>query len=152
PLRPGSEKGDWNPQAVHKLVSNAANRASFVGSLKNLLLKSAWQGINIDFEVIDPADRNDLVAFMRELYNALHPAGLLVTQDIELDADGLDCERLALWNDFLVPMFYDQHSPGDDTGPGSIASIDWTRHELAQLLQKVPASKVIVGLGAYSYD
>src|SRR5262249_20309518 len=87
-----------------------------------------------------------------ELQKEFHPTNLLVTQDIEMDNDALDVEKLALWNDYIVPMVYDQHSPGDPGGAGAIAGITWTRNYLKELMSTVPASKVIVGFGGYAYD
>ncbi len=152
PESPGSENAAWSANAVHGLVSNPAARAKFIHNLKVVLLNNGWQGINIDFEQVAAADRNYLTEFMKELHNAFRPRGLLVTQDIEMDSDALDLERLALWNDYLIPMMYDEHSPGDEAGPGSIAGVGWTKEQLQSLFAKVPPSKVIVGMGGYAYD
>jgi cellulose synthase/poly-beta-1,6-N-acetylglucosamine synthase-like glycosyltransferase/peptidoglycan/xylan/chitin deacetylase (PgdA/CDA1 family)/spore germination protein YaaH len=152
PVKPGSEQGIWSGAPVHTLVSNNQLRASFIHELKQYLLQHKWQGINIDFEQVDISDKDGLTWFMEELQRSFHPAGLLVTQDIEMDNDALDVEKLALWNDYIIPMVYDQHSPGDPGGPGSIAGISWTKDYLNQLMSMVPASKVILGLGGYAYD
>ncbi|CCW34157.1 glycosyl transferase [Chthonomonas calidirosea] len=150
--RPGQELGDgqWDTNAVDALVTDADARANFISQLRLWLLDHHMQGINIDFEQIDVDDREALVEFMRELYRALHPYGLLVTQEVELENQAYDIPALARWCDWIVPMFYDEHAGG--TSPGPIAGIDWTRHDLKLLLEKVPPQKVVMGIGNYAYN
>jgi cellulose synthase/poly-beta-1,6-N-acetylglucosamine synthase-like glycosyltransferase/spore germination protein YaaH/peptidoglycan/xylan/chitin deacetylase (PgdA/CDA1 family) len=152
PNHPGAEEGHWDSQAVHDLLADPLARARFIPDLLSFVQKNRWQGINIDFEQVAAEDRNRLTQFMRELYEAFHPAGLLVTQDVQLEDDAFDIERLALWNDFVMPMFYDEHSPGDETGAGSIAGIGWTKRHVQELFQRVPADKIVMALGNYAYD
>src|SRR5262249_38401962 len=121
-----------------------------IHNLKQFLIQQKWQGVNIDFEMVDPSDRDDLTQFMHEMSDSFHQERLLVTQDVQLDADGFDLAGLAGCSDFLIPMFYDQNSPGDAIG--SIAGISWTKHKLEELLQSVPANKIVMGLGNYAYD
>jgi poly-beta-1,6 N-acetyl-D-glucosamine synthase len=143
-------EGSWDTQAVHEIVSNPAARANTISHILRWLLREKMQGINIDFEEIADNDRAPLVQFMKELYAALHPHGLLVTQDVQLESDSYDLPNLAKWNDWLVPMFYDEHAGG--TGPGPVAGIDWTRRDLQALLRSVPAGKIVMGVGNHAYD
>lgn len=144
--------GNWDPVAVHEVVSNPQARANVIHRLRDWLLKEKMQGVNIDFEEVLPQDRTNLVTFMRELYAALHPKGLLVTQDVQLDNDNFDLTNLARYNDWIVPMFYDEHAGGDP--PGAVAGIGWTQQFLDNLLnrQGVPADKVVMGVGNHGYD
>jgi len=144
--------GPWDTGAIHRLVANPANRAAFIASLRSLLVASKWQGINLDFEEIAQDDRDALTEFVKELHEAFKPAGLLVTQAVQLESDGFDIPALAQYADAVIPMAYDQHSPGDENGAGAIAGIDWTRNRLAEMFRQVPANKVILGLGSYAYD
>lgn len=148
----GAEEGvgSWDMIAVHQVVSNPSARANVIDHIRDWLLKEQMQGINIDFEEVAAEDKAGLVEFMRELYQALHPRGLLVTEDIELDADGLDVPALARWNDWIVPMVYDEHAGGTQAGP--VAGIEWTRQELSTLLARIPPSKVVMGVGNHGYD
>lgn len=149
----GSEDADWSTSAVHELIADPRRRTTFIGELKSYVQKQHWQGINIDFEMIPAQDRTNLTAFMRELYAAFHAAGLLVTQDIQLEDAAFDNAALAQANDFVLPMFYDEHSPGaNGGGAGSIAGIGWTKARLKQILAQVPAEKLVMALGNYSYD
>ena len=57
---------------------------------------------------------------------------------------------LARYNDWIVPMFYDQHEASSDPGP--VAGIDWTRNNLLRILREVPANKIVMGIGNQAYD
>ncbi len=150
PLRSEEGAGNWDPVAVHQLVSNPAARASTIAHLKSWLVKEKMQGICIDFENPLAQDEVDLVQFMRELSAALHPAGLLVTQVVQVDTDGFDLGNLAETCDWIVPRFFDQHSPGDPAGP--VASLEWTKTQLADLLDEVPPNKIVMGFANQAYD
>lgn len=146
------DRGAWNADAAHRLLTDATARARFIAKLSDYIRSQKWQGINLDFETLDAADRDLLTDFVRELATAFHRAGLIVTQDIQPEDDAFDIAALAEVNDFIVPMLYDEHSAGDQSGPGSIAGIPWTRRMLDNLLQKAPADKLVLGLGNYAYD
>ncbi len=143
-------EGGWDPGAIHDLVSDAGLRRRFALGLRDLLVKEKLQGINLDFEQIDPADSVNLVGFVEELYRALHPAGLLLTMDLEVENESVDIRGLAKWCDWVVPMFYDEHTGEGE--PGAVGSIHWTEERLTALLKKIPAQKLVMGVGNHGYD
>ncbi len=73
-----------------------------------------------------------------------------MTQDVQTDSDAYDLPTLARVNDFLIPMLYDENSDGTQAGP--ISGQDWFQSHLSDILAQVPASKIVMGLGAYGYD
>ncbi len=143
-------EGSWDTNAVHAIVSDAVARQNVALRLKTWLTVNNLQGVNIDFEQVAPQDRNNLTLFMQALYETLHPVGLLVTQDVEMEGEGEDTRALAQWNDWIVPMFYDQHEAGSEPGP--VAGLDWTRQHLASLLKGIPPQKIVMGVDQEGYD
>jgi peptidoglycan-N-acetylglucosamine deacetylase len=142
--------GNFDPEPVHELLSRPLARANFIAHLRDWLLQNQMQGINIDFEEVQDVDSANLVLFMKELYAALHPHSLLVTQDVQVENDTYDLAQLAKWNDWLVPMFYDEHAGGTTAGP--VASIDWVRRNLQSMLSQVPYGKIVMGVGNQGYN
>jgi len=64
--------------------------------------------------------------------------------------DAYDYEYFGKKCDAIVLMNYDQHwltSP-----PGPIAAQDWFVENLRQVLEVVPAQKIVVGIANYAYD
>ncbi|MDE2207496.1 MAG: polysaccharide deacetylase family protein, partial [Armatimonadetes bacterium] len=149
---PGADESaaDWDTRAVHSIVSSAKARTQVIAHLKAWLLKNQMQGINVDFEEVDTDDKNGLTLFMTQLWQALHPLGLLVTEDVEVGSGAYDLPKLAAVTNWIVPMLYDEHAGG--TAPGAVAGVDWTVQNLRKILQQVPASKIVMGVGNHGYD
>jgi spore germination protein YaaH len=112
--------------------------------------KAGFDGINIDFESFTKADRASLVAFMAELYPRAKKAGLTVSQDVIVGSATYDHRALSRHVDYLIPMMYDEH--WKTSGPGPISSHPWYARTLKRFLTQVPADKVVVGLGTYTYE
>lgn len=147
-------QGEWSSEALHGLVSDPKRRTSMILRLRDMLLREKWQGINLDLEQPYLEDKKNLVDFVEELATVFHAAGLLVTQSLAVDDPGFDRPALAQANDFIIPMIYDEHSPGDENGAGSIASAHFTEEMYRTLFEKerIPANKVVLGIGNYAYD
>lgn len=150
--KPGQESGDgnWDTNAVDEILNDPAASANLIIQLRSWVIQNHMQGVNIDFEEVDVDDKEALVQFMKHLYEAFHPSGLLVTQDIQLDNAAFDIPALSNWCDWIVPMFYDQHAGGSDPGP--VGGIDWTRDDLTQILKQVPPDKIVMGVGNQAYN
>ncbi len=148
PEREGGQK--FRPDWLHTLLSSQAKRAAVVTQLTQYVQSNSYQGVNIDFETDRESDAAGLTAFMTQLYTAFHPLGLQVTQDVQTDSGAYQLAALAKQNDFLMPMLYDQHADGTTAGP--ISGQKWFLSELAGVLDKVPADKVVLGVGSYGYD
>ncbi len=145
-----SGTNDFDFDRLHTMLSDAKKRRATIAGLLRYVRQGRYQGINIDFETDRAGDADAMTAFMEELAAALHPRGLLVTQDVQLDSDAYDLPTLACVDDFLVPMLYDQHADGTDAGP--IAAQGWYAQELHDFMAQVPGGKVVLGLGNYGYD
>ena len=139
-------RNDW----LHALLSSPVKRTAVIGQLKSYVVQGHYQGVNIDFETDQDSDRAGLTAFVSQLAAAFHPAGLLVTQDIQTDSAAYNLPALARLNDFVLPMLYDENADGTAAGP--ISGVSWFRSQLQSVLAQVPASKVVLGLGTYGYD
>ena len=150
PVIQNAEDDNWDEERLHKLVNSEANRSAVISALLKFVRTNHFQGVNIDFETDRDEDRDGMTAFIGELAAVFHPLGLLVTQDVQLDSGAYALPPLSKYDDFLVPMLYDEHSDGDAAGP--IASQGWFDHNLASFVKQVPASKVVIGLGNYGYD
>ena len=141
---------NFHENNLHALLTSPAKRANVIGELLGFVVNGGYQGVNIDFETDNAADRHSMTAFMTELGAAFHARNLLVTQDIQLDSDAYNLPALSRIDDFLVPMIYDENADGTTAGP--IAGQSWFNQELHQFLTQVPANRTVIGLGNYGYD
>lgn len=141
----------FNGSNVNRIITSPARRAKFINSLVVVLNRYHFNGVNIDFEDLneEKTDEN-VIAFQRELYAALHSKGFLVTQDIAPFNEDYNVAELAKYNDFLFLMGYDQYNATSEPGP--IAAQDWVEAALDELCKKVPSDKVVLCIAAHGYD
>jgi cellulose synthase/poly-beta-1,6-N-acetylglucosamine synthase-like glycosyltransferase/spore germination protein YaaH/peptidoglycan/xylan/chitin deacetylase (PgdA/CDA1 family) len=141
----------WQSADLHRVLANQTARENLIDNIYNNLIEHKFAGVNIDFEQLPASDKEPMVVFMQQLEARLHPAGLILTQDVPTDDDGsYDLKRLCQINDYIVPMVYDEHY--QSSAPGPVASEDWFQNQLEELLKQVPPSKTVIGFGNYGYD
>jgi hypothetical protein len=120
----------------------------FIKDMLAYVRANGFDGINIDFEEINPNDKAHFTQFMDKVYKAFHPHGLMVTLDVPPKDNSYDYASLAKSADRVIVMLYDQHY--SMSKPGPVAQTDWVKENLIQ--PDIPSEKLIAGLGTYGYD
>ncbi len=134
-----------------KLVSTAAGRARAIAQIAAAVKQFGFAGVTLDFENFPASADPGMLAFTREVGDALRPLGAIVTQTIATDEIEADrAARYAAFNDYVFLMLYDEHYPASGAGP--VASQAWFERHARDYLRYIPAKKTIVALGAYGYD
>ncbi|CUH96142.1 hypothetical protein P22_2230 [Propionispora sp. 2/2-37] len=142
---------------IHTILNNPALRTKAITSMEAYIKKYNLDGINIDFEMVPPEDRDNLSAFMKELYGRLKPQGYTVSIDVFPKQDesndvaaAYDYAALAKYADKIMVMTYDNH--GMWSGAGPIADINWVENNLKYALKYIPKNKLYLGIAGYGYD
>lgn len=140
----------------HAMLGSAANRKTVAASLATLVRKYGMDGVNLDFEGVQPGDRAGLTAFAAELADLLHQQGAKLSIDVSPDQGddwtaAFDYASLANSADYIVLMAYDEHWESDPVA-GSVSSMPWLERGLDKLLLSVPAAKTILALPMYTRD
>jgi len=107
-------------------------------------------GIVVDFEEVPDASQEHFQEFIEELAPAMHSVGLKLMIMLPARDDAYDYQFFGKQCDAIMLMNFDEHwltSP-----PGPIASQDWYIDNLRQIMEDVPAQKIIVGVGNFAYD
>ena len=148
--------GDFDPTALHKLVSSSSNISKVVSSLVSDVNSQGWDGVTVDFESIQSQDAQGLVNFVAALKSAI-PAGKTVSVDVtafpdaaDYPANGYNLTALGNAADRIALMAYDEHGPTWN-GVGPIGGLPWQESCLQQVLADVAASKVDLGVAGYGY-
>jgi spore germination protein YaaH len=148
--------GDFDPNALDKLVSSTTKTNTVVASLVNDVQSQGWDGVTVDFESILGKDEQGLVNFVTALKNAM-PTGKSVSLDVtaftnasDYPANGYNLAALGNVLDRITLMAYDEHGPTWN-GVGPIGGLPWQEQALQQVLANVPASKVDLGVAGYGY-
>jgi cellulose synthase/poly-beta-1,6-N-acetylglucosamine synthase-like glycosyltransferase/spore germination protein YaaH/peptidoglycan/xylan/chitin deacetylase (PgdA/CDA1 family) len=141
---------EFRPEAIGRILHNEKKKKKIIQQVLDQCLKNKFIGINIDFEGLNEAKNEYLLNFVKEMADAFHKEGLLVTQDIMPFNEDYDVTQLAKYNDYLFLMSYDEYS--SDSDPGPISSQKWIEATVDDLAKKVPAEKIVLCLGAFGYD
>ncbi|MFC4100908.1 glycosyl hydrolase family 18 protein [Paenibacillus xanthanilyticus] len=147
----------FEPKRTTQALATAQTRFNMIQQLVAYAQIYRLQGINIDFENVETADKANLVQFVRELTPILHEQGLVVSIDVtpksnsEMWSAFLDRPALAESVDFMMLMAYDEHWASSPKA-GSVASLPWTENSILRLLQEdgVPPSKLVLGMPLYA--
>ncbi|OXM13788.1 glycosyl hydrolase family 18 protein [Paenibacillus herberti] len=147
----------FDPDRTTEALANVETRFSMIQQLLDYAKLYKLQGINIDFENVRTADKENLVQFVRELSPLLHDAGLIVSIDVtpksnsELWSLFLDREALIQSVDYMMLMAYDEHWASSPKA-GSVASLPWVEKSIVRLLEEdnVSASKLVLSMPLYT--
>ena len=150
PILDNYGRTDFERAIASRLLHSPTNQEAVIKDLVRFLTQHRYDGVQLDFERLTAADNRELVGFAARLKKALAPYRLSLSAAVEIDNDSLDTAALAESCDFVVPMLYDLH---DDSGTeGPIAPLDWCEQSLSRLLETVPESKIVLGIGNFGYD
>jgi spore germination protein YaaH len=146
------------PEAVDALLGDASVRTKTVNKIVELVKEKNYDGVNIDFEIVPTKHKDNLTAFMAELYPKMVAMNKTVIVSVFPQVDvaesvsgAYDYKNLAKNADYVQIMTYDKH--WDTSVPGPIAPIGWYEDNIKYAIEKCgSADKIIVGLGAYGYN
>jgi spore germination protein YaaH len=146
----------FNREVTHLLLSQPEARQAAVAQLTQLVNKYQLAGLNLDFENLDPKDRDAFSAFVAELAASLHASHALLSVDVPMDvgtdwSEPYDYAALGRQADYIVIMAYDEHWIGSSTA-GSVSSLQWMNRGVDKILASVSPQKAIVGLPFYTRD
>jgi peptidoglycan-N-acetylglucosamine deacetylase len=140
----------WHIPEMVEMLGNPAARHTLSRDLVEFAVASHEAGLVVDFEEVPDKSQKDYRAFTAELAAGMHAAGLKLMMVLPARDDAYDYEFFGKAADAIVLFNFDEHwltSP-----PGPIASQDWFVENLRQVLEEVPAQKIVVCIGSYAYD
>lgn len=142
----------------HRLLADPDISQHAIDEIVGYVTEQNYPGFDLDFEGIQPDDRDAYTAFVGQLGSALHAQGKQLS--LALPAKERDtttgwggwADYAALGNlaDLFTIMTYEYRGPF--SGPGSIAPYDWVDRVITFATHEMPARKVLVGLPFYGYD
>ena len=144
------DQGLENPDLT-TILTHTSSRDNLVNNLISAAIQYNLDGINVDFESVDPAVGDSYIQFIREL--SLKCAN----NEIVLSVDNYvptaytafyNRAEQALFADYVVIMAYDEHYAGSE--PGSVASIGWVTEGIENTMKEVPADQIILGMPFYA--
>jgi peptidoglycan-N-acetylglucosamine deacetylase len=143
--------GKWNGEVIGKMLENPAARERLHVELdKFLAANPGYHGICLDFEQVPDKDEKLYAEWIAELHTDFRAKNLRIYVNMQVSADDALLRSAAAGSDGIILMNYDEHE--EESDPGPIASEPWFEANLARVLQVVPKSKLICGMGNYGFD
>lgn len=140
----------WNGDSTYLLLQNKTYRAKLVAGIKATLDKFHFQGINIDLESLPAKAYPYFSKFTEELYQTLHPAGYLISIDVNPFDKQLNFKQLSRFYDLIFLMAYDEHYP--ESEPGCITSVKYIEKSLDAAMRNVSSEKFVLCIAGYGYN
>jgi cellulose synthase/poly-beta-1,6-N-acetylglucosamine synthase-like glycosyltransferase/peptidoglycan/xylan/chitin deacetylase (PgdA/CDA1 family)/spore germination protein YaaH len=140
----------WRIKEMADFLADVNARRNLIRDVVQYAVQAHQAGIVVDFEEIPDETQPQFREFIAELAPALHSVGLKLMIALPARDDAYDYKFFGKQCDAIVLMNYDQHWATSEPGP--IAAQDWFVENLRQVLELVPAQKIVVGIANYAYD
>ncbi len=147
----------FDAELTDQVLSERNNHVKIAEKLEKILTENKIDGINVDFENINMKNKNDFVAFVRQLKQSLSPHGIVVSIDITREnpdpfwSGSYDRAQLGKIADYIIMMGYDEDLGGGEK-IGSVASLPWVEEGIQLLIKEVSPSKIILAVPFYTRE
>ncbi len=133
--------------------------AQHIDNIVKLVISKKYHGIDIDYENLNPEDREEFSIFIKNLAKALRAKNKKLAVNVTAKVseaktgwtpDAQDWSAIGEYADEVRIMAYEYSSA--DSRPGPIAPIGWLEDVLEFAISRIPNHKIIVGIPLYGYD
>ena len=144
------ENPDISTSAVLNVTSSRDNL------INNIIAKAVaygLDGVNIDFEKVEPEAGDGFIEFIRELSIKCENNDLVLSVDNYVPTESriayMNYEEQGNYADYIIIMGYDEHH-GGDTEAGSTASIPFVTDAVTTMCDLVDPSQIVLGMPFYA--
>lgn len=143
---------------LHRLLTDPAVRGQVIARMAELVRAHGYDGVQVDFEKGDPADKDALTQFVAEISNVMHGMGKKVSVAVSAKAKEVPGSRGAFYDyaalgnlaDHVFVMNWGKH--WSTSKPGAIADLPWAR-SVADYVATMPnKGRFVLGSGLYGMD
>lgn len=145
------DQGLENP-SLTEVLTYTSRRENLINNLISAAIQYNLDGINLDFESVDPVCGDAYIQFIRELSLKCANNGVVLSVDNYSPSDYTafyNRAEQAVFADYIVLMAYDEHYSGSEEA-GSVASIGFVTEGVTNTLKEVPADQLIMGMPFYT--
>lgn len=145
------DQGLENPDLT-EVLTYSSRRENLINNLISAAIQYNLDGINVDFESVDPVVGDAYIQFIRELSLKCANNGIVLSVDNYSPTEYTafyDRAEQAVFADYVILMAYDEHYAGSEEA-GSVASIGFVTDGVTNTLKEVPADQLIMGMPFYT--
>lgn len=154
-----TENGKFSTERATAMLSSTAVQDRLIGNIVANMKEKGYIGLDIDFEFVDPAVRENYIRFIEEATRRLNAEGYFVNVDLapktSADQPGLlyeahNYERIGAIADTVLIMTYEWgYSEGP---PMAVAPLPNVERVINYALTAIPREKINMGIPNYGYD
>ncbi len=152
-------EGNFDTSLANKILNDDALIDTLIKNVIGIMRSKGYYGLNIDFERINPDDRQAYNDFLQKFVDALHPLGYVVTTALapkpEDYTEGAwygahDYKAHGEIVDFVIIMTYEWGWSGGP--PYAVAPVDLVEDVIKYAVSVIPPEKIMMGMPLYGYD
>jgi cellulose synthase/poly-beta-1,6-N-acetylglucosamine synthase-like glycosyltransferase/spore germination protein YaaH/peptidoglycan/xylan/chitin deacetylase (PgdA/CDA1 family) len=145
-----STRQSFDAERLRALTASPAVRTALIAKLLDVVSRYGLGGVTADFEEVPPGLERNVDDFIRQIGNAMHSIGAVVSTAVAAESDPSELRAAATSADRVIVMLYDEHSGPHEAGP--VASQAWYETQARRAAANIPLDKLILAVGAYGYD
>lgn len=151
--------GDFDADIAAAVLASGESRRRHIDKLVRLVVDKGFDGLDLDWELVKPDDRDRFSEFVEELAGALHEKSRLLSIAVfPKDSEpgrwdtqkAADYKRLGAAVDEFKIMTYSYSGGWGDPGPQT--PLAWAHKVLAFAQSQVPTEKILMGIPFYGFD
>ena len=150
PVISNAQSGAFDLKRVKAMLADPKRADDVARALTNFVQGNGYQGLQVDFELLDAPTAKALRPWIVNLARRIHAIGGELSVTLETDLDTGSAKLLGSAADYSVVMAYDEHEGSGEPGP--VASLAYTERMLKRFTAVLGADRVVMGVGAYGYD
>jgi len=146
---------DYRSEIVRNMIQDPDIRDEQIHRITQQMLWFGFEGVDLDFEGIDPADREMFNEFIQQLADTLHRYGLVLSVTLQpkmVPEGGQDYKAIGKAADIVRIMCYDNHW-GKNIPPHH-SEYAWVRRIMSFAVSEtggIPPEKLIMALPLYGH-
>lgn len=154
-----TEEGTFQNEKATVLFNNIEVQNNVIANMLGVMREKGYIGVDLDFEYIDPADRDAYVAFVENVTTVMNQNGYSVNVDLAPKNsdnqrgtlyEGHDYAALGSAANTVLLMTYEW---GYTYGPPmAVAPINKVREVVEYGVSKIDNTKIYMGIPNYGYD
>lgn len=145
---------------ISRIITNSTVMSRHIQELLNISIMNGWEGVDINYENIPSALKDEYSEFIRQLSGAFHQRNKMVYVSVfpkvadDEDREGpgaYDYRAIGQYADSVRVMAYNLHwSSAEMSGP--ITSYDWVKQVMEYSADAIQPSKISLGIPLFGYD
>lgn len=153
-----TEDGNFSGARAKALFNDPALQDTVIANVLEVMERKGYIGLDMDFEYIDPADREAYVAFLEKITARMHAYGYFVNTDLApktsaaqagLLYEAHDYQAIGAVSDTVMLMTYEW---GYTYGPPmAVAPLNQVRRVVEYAVTEIPNEKIMMGIPNYGY-